>query len=274
MKRIIFILLALTGIATTLPSCEEWEFLEEHPKKVDATTFMSNAEEVQSVINSIYSQLRRDRAFGRYLSVLSESLADYCYGRGNYATSYSKGLTSGGVAFTNDTWAVLYRAIRFSNDILAQIDGAQLTKLQYDHLSGETRYLRAFSYSYLARYFGGVPFFDEHNKDDFNKPRTPEHDTVGNPDTAVGTAETCCGAGDCACNVANAGETRGKKRRSHHKRQFRGTLLPSALLAGPDQHAAAGRYSVLDDAYRRCAVEKVRHHDSGYRGADGRLQTA
>lgn len=176
MKRIIFILLALAGIATALPSCEKWGFLEEHPKKVDATTFMSNTEEVQSVINSIYSQLRRDVGFGRYLSVLTESLADYGYGRGNYATSYATGLTAGGIKFSNDSWAVLYRAIRFANDILAQIGDASLTKLQYEHLTGETRYLRAFSYSYLARLYGACPFFDEHNKDNFNKPRTPERD--------------------------------------------------------------------------------------------------
>lgn len=170
MKHILFILLAAAGIATSLPSCEKWEFLEEHPKKVDATTFMSNAAEVQSVINSIYYQLRRQMGFGRYLSVLSESLADYCYGRGNYATSYATGLTSGGVSFTNDTWAVLYRAIRFSNEILSQIGDAKLSQIEYDHLSGEARFLRAFSYSYLARYYGAVPFFDEHNMNDFNKP--------------------------------------------------------------------------------------------------------
>ncbi len=174
MKRFIISLLAFAGLATGVSSCEEWEFLEEHPKKVDATTFMSNAEEVQSVINSIYYQLRREPGFGRYLSVLSESLADYCYGRGNYASSYQSGLTTGGVTFTKDTWAVLYRAIRFSNEIMSQIGDARLTKLEYEHLSGEARFLRAFSYSYLARYFGAVPFFDEHNMADFNKPRTPE----------------------------------------------------------------------------------------------------
>lgn len=131
---------------------------------------------MQSVNHSIYYQLRRQVGFGRYLSVLSESLADYCYGRGNYATSYATGLTSGGVSFTNDTWAVLYRAIRFSNEILSQIGDAKLSQLEYDHLSGEARFLRAFSYSYLARYYGAVPFFDEHNMHDFNKPRTPERD--------------------------------------------------------------------------------------------------
>ena len=176
MKRIIIYTAFLISAAFTFSSCEDWTFLDEHPKKVDATTFMSNAEEVQSVINSMYSQLRRDPAFGRYLSVLSESLADYCYGRGNYGTSFSTGLTSGGIGFSKDTWAVLYRAIRFGNDIMTQIGDAGLTQTQYNHLAGEVRFLRALSYSFLAKYYGAVPFFDETNMSDFNKPRTPEND--------------------------------------------------------------------------------------------------
>lgn len=174
MKQKIIYIIVFICIAFSFPSCNDWGMLEEHPKKVDATTFMSNAEEVQSVINSIYYQLRRDPGFGRYLSVLSESLSDYCYGRGNYASTYDKGITSGGVGLTKDTWAVLYRAIRFSNEIMTQIDGASLTETQYKHLAGETRYLRAFSYSYIIKYFGAAPFFDETNMDDFNKPRKPE----------------------------------------------------------------------------------------------------
>ncbi len=174
MKRFIIYLTVLAGLVFGICACENMALLEEHPKRVDATTFMSNEQEVQSVINSIYYQLRRQPAFGRYLSVLSEGLADYCYGRGNYGTSFSTGLSTGGVTFTKDTWAVLYRAIRFSNEIMTQIGDADLTRLQYDHLTGETRYLRAFSYAHLVRYFGAVPFFDEYNMTDFNKPRTPE----------------------------------------------------------------------------------------------------
>jgi len=176
MKQKITYIIAILCTAFFFSSCESWGVLEEHPKKVDASTFMSNEEEVQSVINSIYSQLRRDACFGRYLSVLSEGLSDYCYGRGNYGTSYGKGLTTGGIGFSKDTWAVLYRAIRFSNEILSQINDADLTEAQYKRLVGETRYLRAFCYSYLVKYFGGVPFFDETNMTDFNKPRTPEKD--------------------------------------------------------------------------------------------------
>lgn len=157
-----------------LPACQDLDVLQEHPKKVDASTFMTDAAEIKSVINSIYYQFRRDVCFGRYIPVLGESLSDYCYGRGNYATSYTTGLTSGAVSFSKDTWAVLYRAIRFANEIIPKFETAEMSAADYKALMGEVRYLRAFSYSYLVRLFGAVPFFDEHNMAEFSKPRTPE----------------------------------------------------------------------------------------------------
>lgn len=173
MRNNILKMLATVLAVLSMTSCEDWKFLDEHPKKIDATTYMSDAEEVQSVINSIYGQFERDAAFGRYLSVLPEALSDYAYGRGNYNTSYETGLTTNGQTFVKDSWAVLYRAIRFSNEIMSQIDGADLSQTDYKHLTGEARYLRAFAYSFLVKYWGAVPFFDESNMSDFNKPRTP-----------------------------------------------------------------------------------------------------
>lgn len=157
MKNKILKMLAIGLALTSIVSCEDWKLLDEHPKKIDATTFMSNADEVQSVINSIYSQLERDAGFGRYLSILPEAMADYAYGRGNYNTSYETGLTTNGQTFVKDSWAVLYRAIRFSNEIMSQIGDADLSQTEYKHLTGETRYLRAFAYSFLVKYWGAVP---------------------------------------------------------------------------------------------------------------------
>lgn len=176
MKNKILQMMAIVMAVLSAASCEDWALLDEHPKKIDATTFMSNADEVQSVINSVYGQFERDAAFGRYLSVLPEALADYAYGRGNYNTSYETGLTSNGQTFVKDSWAVLYRAIRFCNEIMSQIGGADLSQTEYKRLTGEVRYLRAFAYSFLVKYWGAVPFFDESNMSDFNKPRTPAAD--------------------------------------------------------------------------------------------------
>ena len=104
MKKLLIYIAAFAMILAMNTSCEDMGSLEEHPKKVDATTFMANAKEVESVINSIYFQLRRDPGFSRYLIVLEEGLADYCIGRGNYAT----GLVIPGVTvvggFSKDSW--------------------------------------------------------------------------------------------------------------------------------------------------------------------------
>lgn len=140
MKKLLIYIAAFAMILAMNTSCEDMGSLEEHPKKVDATTFMANAKEVESVINSIYFQLRRDPGFSRYLIVLEEGLADYCIGRGNYATAYDTGLTSGGVGFSKDSWAVLYRAIRFANNILDGIGNTPLSQQEYNNLTGETRF--------------------------------------------------------------------------------------------------------------------------------------
>lgn len=176
MKKILKYMLTATMILLVATACDNWKFLDEHPKAVLAETFLENAETVEAEINSIYYQFKRSEAFGRYLSVLSESLSDYCYGRGNFKSAYSTGLGTAARGWTQDTWAVLYRAIRYANDILLNIDNADLSDDEYRLLTGELRYLRAFSYSYLARYWGAVPFFDEKNMKEFSKPRTPEAD--------------------------------------------------------------------------------------------------
>jgi len=169
------ILRSLAGFALCVISVSGCEgLLDEHPKKIDATTAVYDAESAEAVINSIYYQLHRQPAFGRYLSVLPEALADYAYGRGNYNTSYETGLTSGAITFSEDSWAVLYRAIRFANEILVEMPNATMSASDLSRLTAETRFLRAFSYSYLVKYYGAVPFFNEDNMDDFNKVRTSE----------------------------------------------------------------------------------------------------
>ena len=173
MKKIFNIVSVLFGAMLLLSSCENMEILQEHPKKAGAESFMTNYESARAEINAIYHQMHRDEAYGRYLIVLTESLSDYCYGRGNYASSYENGLTSGGQGFTRDAWAVQYRCIRFANSFMRQIGNATLTKKEYGELTGEIRFLRALAYSQLVKYYGGVPFFTEENMDEFNKPRTP-----------------------------------------------------------------------------------------------------
>ena len=48
MKKLLIYIAAFAMILAMNTSCEDMGSLEEHPKKVDATTFMANAKEVTS----------------------------------------------------------------------------------------------------------------------------------------------------------------------------------------------------------------------------------
>ena len=66
--------------------------------------------------------------------------------------------------------------IRFANNILDGIGNTPLSQQEYNNLTGETRFSTCIRLFMLARNWGAVPFFDEQNMNDFNKPRTPEAD--------------------------------------------------------------------------------------------------
>ena len=58
MKKLLIYIAAFAMILAMNTSCEDMGSLEEHPKKVDATTFMANAKEVRvlsipSISNSV-----------------------------------------------------------------------------------------------------------------------------------------------------------------------------------------------------------------------------
>ena len=102
----------ITGIVVVIASlcsvsCGDWELLEEKPYSLAQETFLKGPEEVQGMIDGCYSQLRRSVCFNRYIPILAESLSDYCYGRGNWESSYQTGVSSSAVAYARDTWAVL-----------------------------------------------------------------------------------------------------------------------------------------------------------------------
>lgn len=172
MSKIYKISVILLCSALSFSACSDWKLLEEHPKSVATATYLNNEEEVQKLLNSVYYQLRRDPGFSRYLSILPETFADYCWGRGNYATSLETGLTSGAQGFVKDSWAILYRGIRYVNFLLSSLDPNVLTTEQYNRLVGEARFLRAFNYSQLVKYWGGVSLLTEENWEELYQPRS------------------------------------------------------------------------------------------------------
>lgn len=155
--------------------CEDLGVLQEKPKLAAAETFMTDAEKVESVVFSCYNQLKRQQVFGRNMHTINETMADYSYGSGSFAfMSQYIGLDQTNIARINDAWAIFYRVVRFSNQILVEMQKAEMSDKENQELTGELRFLRALSYAFLVRNWGGVPLQNENNYKDLYAPKESE----------------------------------------------------------------------------------------------------
>jgi tetratricopeptide (TPR) repeat protein len=59
--------------------------------------------------------------------------------------------------FLNNVWTTCFSTITGSNNILVRIDGMDFNEALKNQLKGESLFLRAYSYFYLARLFGDLP---------------------------------------------------------------------------------------------------------------------
>lgn len=172
MKKNLKNIFLLCTILLSCISCGDWKMLEEHPYSLSEGSYITNYEEAKSMVDGMYYQLRRDVGFGRIIPIITESLSDYCYGRGTYESTFQAGITTTCYNRTQDCWAILYRVVRYSNVLLPKLDDIDMTDTQYSELSGEVRFLRGFAYSYLVKCFGDVPYFNENDEIGVDRPKT------------------------------------------------------------------------------------------------------
>lgn len=61
----------------------------------------------------------------------------------------------------NNTWRLFYLGVARANQALATLEGSTLSEAFKNQLMGEVRFLRAYFYFELVRFFGGVPKIDK-----------------------------------------------------------------------------------------------------------------
>lgn len=62
-----------------------------------------------------------------------------------------------GATTPNDVFANVYKAIRLTNNFITQVTTANFPKAQINYWLGEARFIRAYEYFALVKYYGGVP---------------------------------------------------------------------------------------------------------------------
>jgi len=147
-----FSLAPLIIILLVIPSCRLDEKLIDTP----TPSIIKNESDVTAVINGGYSQFNDAAAFKYQGMMMLFLCADDLYSDagaelGNYSRrSYNS-------VNTSPFWNKLYSTIANANDLIKTLDNLQLDSAFKNRAYGEAYFLRAFSYYYLVRLYGGVP---------------------------------------------------------------------------------------------------------------------
>ncbi|MEJ5265204.1 MAG: RagB/SusD family nutrient uptake outer membrane protein [Bacteroidales bacterium] len=160
---IVFLLTALAG-------CKE-DFLDIRPiAAINSETFYTTQKAGEQAVTAIYSQLN-NVAFDKDLIMAVDVVSDDAEAGGEYVNevpSYENfnrmvPLTTQGEL--ENVYGTLFAIVYFSNvaieklPAIKQIDKNADPKV-IDRLLGEAKFMRALAYSYLTKYFGGVPLVD------------------------------------------------------------------------------------------------------------------
>lgn len=93
------------------------------------------------------------------------------------ATFTDRTNTSGGMF---DNWTLMYKVIRRSNDVLSNVPNVTMSEAKKRTMLGEANFLCAYSYFFLAKRFGGLPFYDITTPNEYTKPRETKLQTYKN----------------------------------------------------------------------------------------------
>lgn len=163
-------------LGLTLTSCN----LDRAPFGI--SNYWNTEEDVQMALDAAYEPFYYEEGFGRgqwWLGGVASD--DMVTNRSINEVISMTNFTADGMVNTSsnvyENWELMYRTIRRCNDVLAHVSNIKMTQKQHDIITGEANFLCAFSYFFLAKRYGGLPFYDFHHPEDFNKVRETKTET-------------------------------------------------------------------------------------------------
>ncbi len=172
MRRIITFI-ALIGLFV---QCSD--ALEESPKSFIAkSNFYKNASDANAALTAVYGSLGSGSFPTIWFMSLVENRADYSNGRGSQQTIsvYDQPLDNTNQNRVFNSWNELYQGINRANTVLDNVPGIAMDEAEKKQILAEARFMRAYFYSNLVKYWSGVPIRDKEltNLADVPSPRRP-----------------------------------------------------------------------------------------------------
>lgn len=171
MKKIYLCLL----MVATFTACD----LDREPYGI--SNYWNTQEDVQMALDAAYEPLYQEDGFGRGQWWQGPASDDMVTNRSINEIISMTNFTADGMVNTSsniyDNWQFMYRVIRRCNDVMKHAPAIEMPQADRDVMLGEANFLCAFSYFFLAKRYGGLPFYDYNHPEETNKPRETKTET-------------------------------------------------------------------------------------------------
>ena len=136
--------------------------------------------DIQLALNAVYEPYYEEEGFGEgwlFFSAASDDMIVRSSGEDetkavmNFTTPTNNSWTN------SDNWKHFYRSIRRANDVLKYTPDISMDDSSRNVIMGEANFLAGFDYFFLAKRYGGLPFFDVNNPEEINPARQTKLET-------------------------------------------------------------------------------------------------
>ncbi|WP_430810741.1 MULTISPECIES: RagB/SusD family nutrient uptake outer membrane protein [unclassified Carboxylicivirga] len=178
MMNKIKIVLTMFSIALLSSSCLEIDLLETEPNdRLNNENYWQTIQDAEYAVNYLYTFLNGDEiGYDLYSDILVDN-----YGYDSDHGRMQRGIHQSDLGVFNAQWVNRFKGVRAANNFFENVDRviekttdeAELKML--DRMVGEAHFFRAYCYTYLAFFFGDVPYIDYSMGTDeaMNVERTP-----------------------------------------------------------------------------------------------------
>ena len=159
MKKILYIGIAFL-LSSQFYSCDD-SFLDTvSTDQYNEANWWQTESQALSSINGCYAVLRNTQ-IGTVEHLREENITPNSYSMGGDSPLDVGAHNPGNVTRFFNKWNINYQGVGRTNNFLDNIDRVQMNESLKNRLRGEAYFLRAFYYSNLVKYFGGVPLILE-----------------------------------------------------------------------------------------------------------------
>jgi hypothetical protein len=187
-KKIRYTFLVLFTIV--LSSCTK-DLLDKEPNGLNS--FWNTGADAELGINAAYTPLYEEEGFGEGQFWYQAAGDDFTINNAGERsdinlTNFATTTNASGYAYAR--WQIFYRVIRRANDVLRNVPDIDMDEAMKNRILGEANFMLGFAYFELAKWYGGLPFYDINDPDNINQPRQTKTETFNRIEQYLLTATT------------------------------------------------------------------------------------